>query len=106
MDDNLSWVFKNRDVQQPRLCPQCGEPMNVTWQGEGYDYGCENYSCSLLYFGPPYTEAELTSDHEVVLGPPNCPRCLVPMQVDRHDHAWQFSCHQDGCDGIWPPLGS
>ena len=105
MNENVSWVFQKRDVTQPRLCPQCGDPMVVSWHGDIYDYGCANYACSLLYFGPPYTEAELANDSALVLGPPNCPRCLMPMEVVPVGQSWQFACQQNGCDGIWPPTG-
>ncbi|WP_104200157.1 hypothetical protein [Cryobacterium sp. Y29] len=106
MDDNVSWVFQKKDVARPRLCPQCNDPMQVSWHGISYDYGCENYACSLVYCGPPYTEAELASGNTVVLGPPNCARCLMPMQVVPNGDAWQFACDQSGCDGIWPPVDS
>jgi ribosomal protein S27AE len=105
MNENVSWVFQKRDVTQPRLCTQCGDPLVVSWHGDTYDYGCANYACSLLYFGPPYTEAELGSDNALVLGPPNCPRCLMPMDVVPVGQSWQFACQQNGCDGIWPPTG-
>jgi len=103
MDDNVSWVFQKQDAHQPHLCPQCGDPMQVSWHGDGYDYGCTNFACPLLYTGPPYTEAELANDSELMLGPPNCPRCLMPMAVVPDGQTWRFTCQHDGCDGIWPP---
>ncbi|MBG6214629.1 MAG: hypothetical protein LH475_06400 [Cryobacterium sp.] len=105
MDDNVAWVFQKKDVDQPRMCAECGEAMEVTWHGTGYDYGCANFACTQLYFGPPYSEAELASTVPPEVRSPNCPRCLIPMQIVPDGEAWQFSCQQDGCDGIWPPTG-
>ena len=106
MDDNVSWLFEKQDVQRPRLCPQCGDAMEVAWHGDGYDYGCTNLGCTQLYFGPPYSEAELASDAPLELSPPNCPRCLMRMGTVSDGETWQFVCLQNGCDGIWPPRDS
>ncbi|MDJ0376950.1 hypothetical protein [Cryobacterium sp. PH31-L1] len=106
MDDNVAWVFEKKDVDQPRLCPQCGDPLEVTWHGTGYDYGCANFACPQLYFGPPYSEAELASAVPAEVRTPNCPRCLIPMHIVPDGENWQFACRQSGCDGIWPPTGS
>lgn len=106
MNDNVAWVFQKKDVAQPRLCPECGTAMQVSWHGDAYDYGCVNLGCALLYYGPPYTEAELAYDGELMLGPPNCPRCLIQMDVVADGDEWRFACNQAGCDGIWPPAGS
>ena len=105
MDDNVSWLFQKKDVQQPRLCPQCGDPMEVAWHGTGYDYGCANLACKQLYFGPPYSEAELASTVPAEARTPNCPRCLMPLQIVPDGDTWKFACQQSGCDGIWPPTG-
>ncbi|WP_105033676.1 hypothetical protein [Cryobacterium aureum] len=106
MDDNVAWVFEKKDVAQPRLCQQCGDPLEVTWHGTGYDYGCANFACPQLYFGPQYSEAELASTVSPEVRAPNCPRCLMPMQIVPDDETWQFACAHSGCDGIWPPTGS
>ena len=104
MNDNVSWVFQNQDLVQPQLCSQCGEVLSVTWLGDTYDYACVNLACTQLYFGPPYTEAELASDAMSELGSANCPRCLMPMNVVPNSDGYAFACLQDGCDGIWPPV--
>lgn len=103
MDDNVSWLFQKKDVHQPRLCPQCGDPLEVTWHGARYDYGCANLACTQLYFGPPYSEAELASTVPAEARTPNCPRCLMPMKIAPDSNGWQFACQQNGCDGTWPP---
>ena len=104
--ENVSWLFHKKDAIEPHLCPQCGWAMDVAWHGDAYDYACANLSCTQLYFGPPYTEAELASDTALLVGPPNCPRCLIRMEVVPDGQAYKFTCLQDGCDGIWPPRDS
>ena len=103
MNENVSWLFEKQDALRPRLCPLCGDAMEVAWRDDGYDYGCARLACAQLYYGPPPTEAELSGHSLIDMAVPNCPRCLMRMEIVPDGDSFKYGCRQDGCDGIWPP---
>ncbi len=91
-------VQRNRSKGDPPRCDECELPLEEITHGYVYEWACANDLCAKRFqrtYAEP-TDPELL----IIMGRPQCYRCLQPRRVTRWGPVLRFECADPRCNEL------
>ena len=85
-------------ITDPPTCDECELPLEEITHGYSFEWACANNSCPRR-FHPTFAEM-MDPDLLIIMGVPQCYRCLQPRAMTRLGNIVRFECANPACNEL------
>ncbi|SEO04021.1 hypothetical protein [Cryobacterium luteum] len=91
-------VQRKRRKGDPPTCEECELPLEEITHGYGFEWACANDFCTKR-FHPTWAEM-MHPELLIIMGRPQCYRCLQPRRMTRWGPVLRFECADPRCNEL------
>ena len=88
----------SRHENDPPICNECELPLEEITYGYVFEWACANDSCAKRFH--PTFEELIDPELLIIMGEPQCYRCLQPRAMTRIGNILRFDCANPACNEL------